>query len=42
MPRARWKAGANEIVVLDTDELGPTVEVRESPDFGPTEEFVGS
>jgi len=41
-PGPLWKAGANEIVVLDTDELGPTVEVRESPDFGPTEEFVGS
>lgn len=41
-PGPLWKAGANEIVVLDTDELGPTVEVRETPELGPTEEFVGS
>ncbi|MGM7667766.1 glycoside hydrolase family 35 protein [Microbacterium sp. A93] len=41
-PAPLWKTGANEIVVLDTDGLGSTVEVREQPNFGPTEEFIGS
>ncbi len=41
-PGPLWNPGANEIVVLDTDGLGSTVEVRERPEFGPTEEFVGS
>jgi beta-galactosidase len=41
-PAPLWNAGANEIIVLDTDGLGASVEVREKPDFGTTEEFVGS
>jgi len=41
-PSPLWRSGANEIVVLDTDGLGITVEVRDRPEFGPTEEFVGS
>lgn len=42
-PAPLWRQGANnEIVVLDTDGLGRTVELREGPDYGPTEEFVGS
>lgn len=41
-PAPLWKPGTNEIVVLDTDELGGTVEVREQPNFGPIEEFIGS
>lgn len=41
-PAPLWRSGANEIVVLDTDGLGTTVEVRERSEFGPTEEFVGS
>lgn len=41
-PAPLWKAGANEIVVLDTDGLGATVELRERPDYGPVEEFIGS
>jgi beta-galactosidase len=32
----------NEIIVLDTDALGSSVEIREQPSFGATEEFVGS
>ncbi|MCK8467290.1 beta-galactosidase [Microbacterium sp. KSW4-16] len=41
-PAPLWKAGRNEIVVLDTDVLGVTVEIREEPSFGETEEFIGS
>lgn len=41
-PAPLWNSGANEIIVLDTDELGASVEVRQEPEFGPTEEFVGS
>ncbi|MDP3952791.1 beta-galactosidase family protein [Microbacterium sp.] len=41
-PAPLWNPGVNEIVVLDTDGLGSTVEVRERPEFGPAEEFVGS
>ncbi|MGW9159218.1 glycoside hydrolase family 35 protein [Microbacterium sp. NPDC055665] len=41
-PAPLWRAGRNEIVVLDTDGLGATVEIREEPSFGETEEFVGS
>ena len=41
-PAPLWRAGANKIVVLDTDGLGEAVEVRESPEFGPAEEFIGS
>ncbi|PRB17364.1 beta-galactosidase family protein [Microbacterium sp. MYb62] len=41
-PAPLWKAGRNEIVVLDTDGLGSTVEIREQPSFGEAEEFIGS
>ncbi|WP_315072940.1 beta-galactosidase [uncultured Microbacterium sp.] len=41
-PAPLWKVGRNEIVVLDTDGLGATVEIREEPSFGETEEFIGS
>lgn len=41
-PAPLWKTGANEIVVLDTDELGATIELRERADYGPVEEFIGS
>ena len=41
-PAPLWKVGRNEIVVLDTDGLGSTVEIREEPSFGETEEFIGS
>lgn len=41
-PAPLWREGANEIVVLDTDRLGASVEIRELPAFGPAEEFIGS
>ena len=41
-PAPLWRVGRNEIVVLDTDGLGATVEIREEPSFGETEEFIGS
>lgn len=41
-PAPLWRSGSNEVVVLDTDGLGGTVEVRERPAYGPAEEFVGS
>ena len=41
-PAPLWRAGRNEIVVLDTDGLGATVEIRDEPSFGETEEFIGS
>lgn len=41
-PAPLWRVGRNEIVVLDTDCLGSTVEIREEPSFGDTEEFIGS
>lgn len=41
-PAPLWRPGSNEVVVLDTDGLGGTVEVRERPDLGPPEDFVGS
>lgn len=41
-PAPLWRSGANEIIVLDTDGLGATVDVRDRPEFGLTEEFVGS
>ncbi|MBO9625882.1 MAG: beta-galactosidase [Microbacterium sp.] len=41
-PAPLWRAGANEIVVLDVDGLGASVEIREEPSFGPSEEFIGS
>ena len=41
-PAPLWRTGENEVVVLDTDRLGATVEIREQPDFGEAEEFIGS
>lgn len=41
-PAPLWKVGRNELVVLDTDGLGATVEIRDEPSFGETEEFIGS
>lgn len=41
-PAPLWRSGANEIVVLDLDGLGETVEIRERASFGDTEEFIGS
>jgi beta-galactosidase len=41
-PAPLWRAGANEVVVLDVDRLGPSVEIRERPALGEVEEFIGS
>lgn len=41
-PAPLWRAGVNEVVVLDLDGLGATAEIRESAVFGETEEFIGS
>ncbi|MGP6177167.1 glycoside hydrolase family 35 protein [Microbacterium sp. A196] len=41
-PAPLWKPGANEIVVLDTDALPAMVELRETPEYGAVEEFIGS
>ena len=41
-PGPLWREGRNEIRVLDTDAVGSAVEIREEPDFGPVEEFIGS
>ncbi|GAA4360483.1 glycoside hydrolase family 35 protein [Microbacterium rhizosphaerae] len=41
-PAPLWRAGRNEVRVLDTDQLGGVVEIRERPSFGPTEEYIGS
>ncbi|MGN8026591.1 glycoside hydrolase family 35 protein [Microbacterium sp. 22242] len=40
-PGPLWRAGRNEVRVLDTDAIGSAVEIREEPDFGPREEFIG-
>ncbi|MFD5224246.1 beta-galactosidase family protein [Microbacterium sp. NPDC058342] len=40
-PGPLWRAGENEVVVLDTDRLGASVEIREQPDYGEVEEFIG-
>ncbi|MDQ4215025.1 beta-galactosidase [Microbacterium capsulatum] len=40
-PAPLWREGRNVIRVLDTDRLGSAVEIREEPDFGPVEEFIG-
>ncbi|WP_295035242.1 beta-galactosidase family protein [uncultured Microbacterium sp.] len=41
-PGPLWREGRNEIRVLDTDAIGSAVEIREEPDLGPVEEFIGS
>ncbi|GAA2897070.1 glycoside hydrolase family 35 protein [Microbacterium esteraromaticum] len=41
-PGPLWREGENEIVVLDTDRLGATIEIREAAEYGQVEEFIGS
>ncbi|MCT1476763.1 beta-galactosidase family protein [Microbacterium sp. p3-SID336] len=41
-PAPLWRVGRNDVVVLDLDGLGSAVEIRETPSFGETEEFIGS
>ncbi|MEF3403423.1 glycoside hydrolase family 35 protein [Agromyces sp. CCNWLW203] len=41
-PAPLWRAGANTVRVLDLEQLGDTVEVRDMPELGPVEEFIGS
>ncbi|WP_231819284.1 glycoside hydrolase family 35 protein [Microbacterium resistens] len=41
-PEPLWRAGRNELRVLDADGLGATVQIREEPELGPAEEFIGS
>ncbi|WP_022889839.1 glycoside hydrolase family 35 protein [Agromyces italicus] len=41
-PAPLWRAGRNEVRVLDLERLGTTVEVRASASLGDTEEFIGS
>lgn len=41
-PGPLWREGENQIVALDTDRLGATVEIREAAEYGPREEFIGS
>ena len=40
-PAPLWREGVNEIRVLDVDGLGGSVELRQNPEFGPVEEFIG-
>ena len=40
-PAPLWRAGTNEIVVFDAERLPSAVEVREGPEFGSEEEFIG-
>lgn len=40
-PAPLWREGVNEIVVFDAERLPDAVEVREGPEFGPEEEFIG-
>ena len=41
-PAPLWRAGRNTVRVLDLEQLGSTVEVRDTPELGPVEEFIGS
>ncbi len=41
-PAPLWRAGVNEVRVLDLDQLGHSVEVRQVPELGEVEEFIGS
>ncbi|GAA3859494.1 beta-galactosidase [Leifsonia kafniensis] len=41
-PAPLWRAGRNEVRVLDLDQLGTTVEVRDHAELGEVEEFIGS
>lgn len=40
-PAPLWREGENTITVLDVDCLGPVVEIRQEPELGPREEFIG-
>ena len=39
-PAPLLRAGENTVVVLETDRLGPVLELRDHPELGPTEEYV--
>ncbi len=41
-PSPLWRTGRNEVRVLDLDQLGATVEVRDQAELGAVEEFIGS
>ncbi|WP_405219508.1 glycoside hydrolase family 35 protein [Agrococcus sp. Ld7] len=41
-PAPLWRVGSNTVRVLDLERLGGTVEVRDEPEFGDVEEFIGS
>lgn len=38
-PAGLWRAGDNEIVLLEMEHRGETLEVRDTPDLGPTAEY---
>ncbi|MEU5827170.1 glycoside hydrolase family 35 protein [Micromonospora tulbaghiae] len=39
-PAPLLRAGENTVVVLETDRLGPVLELRDRPELGPAEEYV--
>ncbi|MEU8211682.1 glycoside hydrolase family 35 protein [Micromonospora sp. NPDC049044] len=39
-PAPLLRTGENTVVVLETDRLGPVLELRDRPELGPTEEYV--
>ena len=41
-PAPLWRVGRNEVRVLDLDQLGATVEVRDQAELGEIEEFIGN
>ncbi|GAB3121484.1 beta-galactosidase [Glaciibacter psychrotolerans] len=41
-PSPLWRAGQNEVRVLDLEHLGTTIEVRDQAELGAVEEFIGS
>lgn len=41
-PAPLWRRGRNEVRVLDLDRLGGSVEVRNHPELGEPEEFIGT
>ncbi|HET6672369.1 MAG TPA: beta-galactosidase family protein [Agromyces sp.] len=41
-PAPLWREGRNDVRVLGLDRLGTVVEVRDRPEFGECEEFIGS
>ena len=40
-PAPLWRAGANEVRVLDLEELGGEVQIRDQASLGEVEEFIG-